>query len=72
MDPVVTTSYFGYRLKPEFNHLLPEVYGRPQNYIYAPYNLPVYDEMYKRAMHELDSMEEHERSYDGCHNRSFQ
>ena len=72
MDPVETTSYFGYRVKPQYNHLLPEVYGRPKDYIYAPYNLPDYDEMYKKAMNELNRMEPNERSYDGCHNRSFQ
>ena len=72
MDPVATSDTFGYRLKPQFNHLLPHVFGRPHNYIYSPYSLPEYDEMYKKALFHLASADEHERKFAGCHNMSFQ
>ena len=36
MEPVVAETH-GYRLKDQFKHLLPPVYGRPTNYYLTPY-----------------------------------
>ena len=71
MDPVSTASHFGYRLKSQYNHLLPRVYGRPLDYIYSPYMLPEHDEMYKKAMNALDEMGDNDKQYAGCHNLSL-
>ena len=71
MDPVSTNSHFGYRLKAQYNHLLPKVYGRPIDYIYSPYMLPESDEMYKMAMKALEDMKAEDRQYAGCHNLSL-
>ena len=71
MDPVSTASQFGYRLKAQYNHLLPKVFGRPIDYIYTPYMLPDHDEMYQKAMKALDEMDAEKRCYSGCHNLSL-
>ena len=70
MEPVVEETH-GYRLKSQFNHLLPPVYGRPSNYYLTPYCLPTYDPMYKLAMYDLSLFEYDEREYFGAFNGTF-
>ena len=71
MVPVSEFNCHGYRLKTQFNHLLPQTFGRPLNYVLSPYCLPSHDIMFKKAMARIEEMDETERSYFGGHNRTF-
>ena len=69
MEPVIAETH-GYRLKDQFKHLLPPVYGRPSNYYLTPYCLPEYDIQFKRAMHDLSLFDYDDCQYFGAFNNS--
>ena len=71
MEPVSVATTHGYRLKERYNHLLPHTYGRPSNYVLTPYCLPCHDEMFKKAMQELEKMPDAQKHYAGWHNSTF-
>ena len=71
MEPVVEDTH-GYRVKSEYQHLMPVTLGRPQNHLYTPYCLPEYDEMYQAAMDDIEKMNENERKYYGAYNSTLQ
>ena len=71
MEPVREETH-GYRLKSQFNYLLPKCYGRPSNYYYTAYCLPEYDIVYQQAMNDIHCFPENERYYFGEFNGSFQ
>lgn len=50
----VSGQYHGYRVKTEYEHLLPTVYGRPSNYVLFPFCLPSYDPMLELATDALE------------------
>lgn len=50
----VSGDHHGYRVKPEYQHLLPTVYGRPSDYLLFPFCLPAYDPMLILALKDLE------------------
>ena len=70
MEPVCTDSH-GYKVKQKFEHLLPEVYGRPRDYVMVPFVLPDYNPVLRQAIQEIEACEEDARSYYGSFNRTF-
>ena len=67
MEPVVEETH-GYRLRKEYEHLQPPVYGRPRNYYLTPYCLPTYDPQYKLAMRDISLFDENDRYFFGAQN----
>ena len=70
MEPVCTDSH-GYKVKPEFEHLLPKVYGRPRDYLMVPFCLPDFNPVLRNAIEEIEACEEDAQSYYGSFNRTF-
>ena len=71
MVPISISKRHGYRLKSQFNHLLPHTFGRSTDYVLTPYCLPEHDAMFLKAMHEIELMADDQKKYAGCHNQTF-
>ena len=70
MEPVHETTH-GYRVKVEYENLMPVTQGRPSNYYYTAYCLPEYNQIFQLAMEDLENMDG-EVKYYGAFNNSFQ
>ena len=73
MEPAFADTH-GYRVKAEFEDLMPPTVGRPDSYIYTPYCLPSYDPMFQLAMKDLDELAyaTEDIEYYGAFNTTFQ
>ena len=63
--------YIGYRLKPEYNHLAPDVKERPSCYTLSSIFLPESNPTHAVAMVALKALDAEEREYPGIIKRSL-
>ena len=62
----------GYRVKSQFSHLMPQCYGRNDDYYYTAYCLPDYNIVYQKAMNDLLHFHAEDREYYGAFNQTLQ
>ena len=64
---MVRSPFLGYRMKPEYSHLLPECEGRPEEYSLSPLYLAPEIEGYDEVKQQLFSFDSAQKFYPGGH-----